>query len=110
MDHVTVQSQAKSPAEQAGPTFSIQRQIQMIAGAMVLVGGTLTLTVSIWWVLLCLWVGLGLTFAGLTGICPMEFILLKMPWNKIKLSQKDCVTNDGGCSGASSKTTGGCGA
>jgi hypothetical protein len=27
-------------------------------------------------------VGLGLTFAGVTGICPMGMLIAKAPWNK----------------------------
>ena len=41
----------------------------------------LAFTVDANWLFLSAFVGLGLTFAGLTNICPMAEILAKMPWN-----------------------------
>jgi hypothetical protein len=38
------------------------------------------------WIGLSAFVGLGLTFAGLTDICGMAFLLTKMPWNKARES------------------------
>jgi hypothetical protein len=47
----------------------------------VLAGAALAFTVDANWLFLSAFVGLGLTFAGLTDICPMAEILAKMPWN-----------------------------
>ena len=60
----------------------IIRQVMIISGTMVLVGVILSLLVSQTWILLAGFVGVGLLFAGVTGICGMQKILVKMPWNK----------------------------
>jgi rhodanese-related sulfurtransferase len=61
--------------------WSLERQVRLGAGVLVLTGVTLALTVNPLWVYLCGFVGLGLTFAGLTDICAMGIILEKVPWN-----------------------------
>ena len=61
--------------------WSLERQVRLGAGVLVLIGVVLALTVNPLWVLLCGFVGLGLTFAGLTDICAMGMLLEKMPWN-----------------------------
>jgi rhodanese-related sulfurtransferase len=60
----------------------LMRQVQLIAGLMVVAGATLALTVAIAWIGLALFVGLGLTLAGATGFCGMAILLEKMPWNR----------------------------
>lgn len=61
--------------------WSLERQVRLGAGLLVLTGATLGLTASTHWLFLCAFIGLGLTFAGLTDICPMAEILGRMPWN-----------------------------
>ena len=61
--------------------WSLERQVRLGAGLLVLVGATLALTVNANWLFLSALVGLGLTFSGLTDICPMAEILERMPWN-----------------------------
>ena len=63
--------------------WSLERQVRLGAGLLVLAGAILALTVNPYWLFLCGFVGLGLTFAGLTDICAMGAILEKMPWNKL---------------------------
>lgn len=60
----------------------LMRQVQLIAGLLVVTGATLALTVALAWVGLALFVGLGLTLAGATGFCGMAILLEKMPWNR----------------------------
>ena len=62
--------------------WSLERQVRLGAGSLVLTGAVLALTANPSWVFLCGFVGLGLTFAGLTDICPMAVILERMPWNR----------------------------
>ena len=61
--------------------WSLERQVRLGAGVLVLIGVILALTVNPLWVFLCGFVGLGLTLAGLTDICAMGILLEKMPWN-----------------------------
>jgi len=63
--------------------WSLERQVRLGAGLLVLTGAILALAVNPLWVFLCGFTGLGLTFAGLTDICGMAVILGKMPWNKL---------------------------
>lgn len=62
--------------------WSLERQVRLGAGLLVLVGIVLALTINPAWLFLSAFVGLGLTFAGATDLCPMAIILAKMPWNR----------------------------
>ena len=60
------------------------RQVQIAAGSLVLLGLILSQTVAPAWILLCWFVGAGLTFAGLSGFCGMARLLALMPWNRVR--------------------------
>jgi len=62
--------------------FPIMRQVQIAAGSLILFGalGSLFITADLIW--LAVFVGAGLTFAGLSGWCGMALLLGAMPWNK----------------------------
>lgn len=62
--------------------WSLERQVRLAAGLIVLTASTLALTSNVRWAFLAAFVGIGLTFAGLTDICPMGELLQKMPWNR----------------------------
>lgn len=62
--------------------ISLQRQVQIVAGALVLLGTLLGALVSPWWLLLSGFVGAGLTFAGLTGTCGLALLLARLPYNQ----------------------------
>lgn len=66
----------------AGAAWPLERQVRLIAGLMVLAGTVLALTVALEWIFLAVFVGAGLTFAGLTGWCGMALLLAKLPWNR----------------------------
>ena len=61
--------------------WSLERQVRMVAGLLVLTSVALSLAVHIRWMALAGFVGAGLTFAGATDICAMGLLLAKMPWN-----------------------------
>ena len=63
-------------------SLPIMRQVMIVAGALVLLGslGALYLKAELIW--LSVFVGAGLSFAGLSGICFMAKLLAVMPWNK----------------------------
>lgn len=58
------------------------RQVQIVAGSMVVLGAALAALVSPWFLLLAGGVGAGLVMAGLTGLCPLARALAAMPWNR----------------------------
>jgi hypothetical protein len=64
--------------------WSLERQVRLAAGLLVVTAVTLAATVSDGWIYLAGFVGLGLTMAGLTGFCPMAKLLAALSWNKNK--------------------------
>ncbi len=62
--------------------ISIMRQVQIVAGSLVLSGTLLGAFVSPWFLLLSGFVGAGLTFAGLSGTCALGMLLAKLPYNQ----------------------------
>lgn len=62
--------------------WALERQVRLVAGFLALLGAVLALTVNPLWAWLSAAIGAGLTFAGLSGNCPMATVLGKMPWNK----------------------------
>lgn len=68
-----------------GP-ISLQRQVQVTAGSLVLAGSVLAAAVSPWWLLLPGLVGAGLVFAGATGTCGMTAVLARLPFNRASAS------------------------
>ncbi|HKF25930.1 MAG TPA: rhodanese-like domain-containing protein [Candidatus Acidoferrum sp.] len=67
--------------------WSLERQVRLAAGLLVLAGALLALSVDLHWLLLSAFVGLGLALAGITDVCPMAKILGKMPWNSSRHSE-----------------------
>lgn len=59
------------------------RQVQIVAGAMALLGAVLGYAVHPGFYALSGAVGAGLMFAGITGTCAMAHVLKRMPWNRI---------------------------
>jgi rhodanese-related sulfurtransferase len=62
--------------------IELQRQVQIAAGALVLIGQALAVSASPWFAGLSAFVGAGLVFAGSTGWCGMAKLLAAMPWNR----------------------------
>ncbi|MEE8452317.1 MAG: rhodanese-like domain-containing protein [Thermoguttaceae bacterium] len=68
--------------ERGKKAVSLERQVRIVAGGLVLVGAVLALTVHPYWAALPAFVGAGLVFAGVTDTCAMGMLLMKMPWNR----------------------------
>jgi len=62
----------------------IMRQVQIVAGALILLGVLMGYAIDQSFFLLSGFIGAGLLFAGISGWCGMAVLLSKMPWNKIK--------------------------
>lgn len=60
----------------------IMRQVQIVAGTLILTSVVLGYTIDSRLFILSGLVGAGLLFAGISGLCGMASFLLKMPWNK----------------------------
>jgi|SRR5215470_11281805 len=72
---------SRLPLREGRRRLPVDRQVQLIAGSMVLTGIGLGLTVSPWFLALSAFFGAGLTFAGATGTCGLALVLMRMPWN-----------------------------
>lgn len=62
--------------------IELQRQVQIAAGSLVVLGIALGAMVSPWFALLSALVGGGLVFAGMSGSCALGSLLARMPWNR----------------------------
>lgn len=69
-----VQRDARQPLE-------LQRQVQIGAGSLALVGTLLGVWVAPGFLIVPAFVGAGLIVAGVTGFCGMARILVRAPWN-----------------------------
>lgn len=63
--------------------LEISRQVQLTAGALVLIGVLLGQFVAPGFFALSAFVGAGLIFAGVTGWCGLANLMRAMPWNRL---------------------------
>ena len=62
--------------------ISLERQVRIIAGLIMLTGTLLGLLVNKWFFAIPIFASSSLTFAGLTDNCLMGMLLMKLPYNK----------------------------
>lgn len=72
------------PVVRGKKAMSLERQVRIAAGGLVLLGVGLGF-VSPWFLGLAAFVGAGLVFAGVTDTCGMGMLLARMPWNRCPL-------------------------
>jgi len=65
-----------------GKVISLERQVRIAAGLLVLLGVILGTWVHPAFYGLSAFIGAGLTFAGITDWCGMGLLLSRMPWNQ----------------------------
>ncbi len=70
------------PVEKCGHGISINRQVQMIIGLIILSGILFGFFIHSSFYLLSGAMALGLFIAGMTGFCGLATLLEKMPWNR----------------------------
>jgi rhodanese-related sulfurtransferase len=66
----------------AATVISLERQVRIAAGSLVLIGVLLAYFVHPGFIALSAFVGAGLVFAGVTDWCGMGLLLAKLPWNQ----------------------------
>lgn len=66
--------------------ISLERQVRIAAGLLVLLGTGLGAFVHPYGLGLAAFVGAGLVFAGVTDTCGMGLLLARMPWNRVSTS------------------------
>ncbi|MBM3998025.1 MAG: rhodanese-like domain-containing protein [Planctomycetes bacterium] len=72
------------PVVRGAKAMSLERQVRIAAGSLVLIGSTLGAFVHPYWMGLAAFVGAGLIFAGITDTCGMGMLLARMPWNRVR--------------------------
>lgn len=84
----------------------LMRQVMIVAGVLLIAFTALAVLVNPWFMAGTGFIGLGLTFSGITGICAMATILAKMPWNRATAALP--APNTTGASCGSTATAGKC--
>lgn len=74
------------PVTRGKKTMSLERQVRIAAGLLVLVGSLSAIFIHTYFIGLAAFVGAGLMFAGITDTCGMGMILARMPWNQTQHS------------------------
>ena len=82
---------AELPVVRGQSVMSIERQVRIAAGSLVLASIILGWHVHPIFLLLGAFVAAGLVFAGVTDTCGMGMLLAKMPWNRVKLPTVACA-------------------
>lgn len=75
--------EAGLPIVRGKKSMSLERQVRITAGSLVLLGAILGWLVHPALFGLSAFIGAGLVFAGITDTCGMGMILARMPWNQV---------------------------
>lgn len=78
------------PVVRGKKAISLERQVRIAAGSLVLLGALLAWLVHPAFIGLSAFVGAGLVFAGITDTCGMGLLLARMPWNRVKETASPC--------------------
>ncbi|MEO8376322.1 MAG: rhodanese-like domain-containing protein, partial [Candidatus Sumerlaeota bacterium] len=70
------------PVERGKKAISLERQVRIAAGSLVLTFAILAIAINPWFAAGCAFIGAGLTFAGITDWCGMGLLLARAPWNR----------------------------
>ncbi len=76
------------PVVRGRKTVSLERQVRITAGSLVVIGVVLGWALHPAWAGIAAFVGSGLVFAGVTDTCGMAMILAKMPWNQVRATNE----------------------
>jgi rhodanese-related sulfurtransferase len=74
--------QAGFPMVRGKKCISLERQVRIAAGSLVLLGALLSWLIHPAFVGLSAFIGAGLIFSGATDTCGMGLLLARMPWNR----------------------------
>lgn len=80
------------PVVRGKKAISLERQVRIACGSLVLLGTALAWFVHPAFIGLSAFAGAGLVFAGITDTCGMGMILARMPWNQCSQNATSCCT------------------
>ncbi|MFO1065195.1 MAG: rhodanese-like domain-containing protein [Pirellulales bacterium] len=75
------------PVVRGKKAVSLERQVRIAAGSLIVLGCVLGTFVHPYLFGLAAFVGAGLVFAGVTDTCGMGMVLARMPWNQVNNSK-----------------------
>lgn len=78
------------PVVRGKKAVSLERQVRIAAGSLVVLGTALGAFVHPGFLGLAAFVGAGLVFAGVTDTCGMAMLLARMPWNQVDSHPPTC--------------------
>jgi rhodanese-related sulfurtransferase len=81
--------EAGLPVVRGKKAISLERQVRIAAGSLVMLGAALSFFHPAF-IGLSAFVGAGLVFAGITDTCGMGMMLARMPWNQVKDAPAKC--------------------
>ena len=70
------------PVSEGKKVMSLERQVRIAAGSLVVIGAAVGQFVHPGGFALSAFIGAGLVFAGVTDTCGMGMMIAKMPWNR----------------------------
>lgn len=80
------------PVVRGRKAMSLERQVRIAAGLLVLLGAILSYFVHPYFNGIAAIVGAGLMLAGIADSCVMGMMLAKMPWNQVKGEGASCCS------------------
>lgn len=90
------------PVVRGKKAVSLERQVRIAVGVIVLVGALLGYFAHPYWIALSALVGAGLVFSGVTDTCGIGMFLARMPWNRVcESDSKSGASGSCGLSGCS---------
>ncbi|QEL15645.1 rhodanese-like domain-containing protein [Limnoglobus roseus] len=81
------------PVNRGKAGVSLERQVRIAAGSLVLTGVALAAVVHPYLLGLSAFVGAGLVFSGITDTCGMGLVLARMPWNRASTPACETAAN-----------------
>ena len=69
------------PLVRGQKAMSLERQVRIAAGSLVLLGVLVGAFIAPWGYAISAFIGAGLVFSGITDTCGMAMVIARMPWN-----------------------------
>ena len=79
------------PVIRGKKAISLERQVRITIGLLVILGAVLAWLVDPVWIGLSAFMGAGLVYAGVFDSCPLAMIMARMPWNRVKPAASSCT-------------------
>lgn len=79
------------PVVRGKATISLERQVRIAIGLVVLSSSVLALLHHPLWIGLAAFMGAGLIFSGITDFCGLALLLGRMPWNQVGAELRETI-------------------